>query len=133
MDADKLLNLSNEIFKLTGGNLIHTESTNFSLKNSESIESLKKYIADTIIAYVKNGIDCYFDAKAQGKEESFKKHCTSNLGSCMEDKGKHFIQFRQSKLVSQGPVDTSLNAELEAVVNREAAKSQKGSWLSLLF
>ncbi len=27
--------------------------------------------------------------------------------------------------MSQGPVDTSLNAELEAVVNRESAKSQK--------
>lgn len=107
-----------------GGNLIHTERAKFSLKTSESITPLKNYIASIIKGYAKNGIDCYLEAKAQGKEELLKNHCEHHLGACMEDKGKNFFEFRQKHL-DKTTVDVNLEADLEAVLDRDNATTFK--------
>ncbi|MBP5243529.1 MAG: hypothetical protein J6Z28_02275, partial [Succinivibrio sp.] len=90
-----------------GGELIHTERAKFRPETSTDIKPLKDYIANTIKAFVKNGIDCYMEAKMSGKMNQFVDHVTHKVGACMEDKGKNFIEFRQKHL-EEGVVDKKL-------------------------
>lgn len=107
-----------------GGELIHTERSGFDPKKSESIDILKKYISTTIKSYVKNAIDVYFDAKRKGIEENYSLFVTYNLGACMEDKIKNYINYRQENL-DDGVVDVNFAAHLDNIVNGNEAQNQK--------
>ncbi|SFK20439.1 hypothetical protein [Succinivibrio dextrinosolvens] len=113
----------NILWPRLGGETIHVERVFINPQTAESIKPLKNYIASTIKSFVKNSIDSYFESKRQGKIEAFNNHVVNNAGACMEDKGKKFIEFRQRHL--EGPVDRALEANLNAVINGNVAKTQK--------
>ena len=87
------------------------------------VEPFKKYIANTIKSFVKNGIDAYLESKAQDKLQAFHDHVKKDVGACMEDKGKKFIEYRQNNL--EGPIDRAEEAEYNTIINRNKSKTLK--------
>lgn len=114
---------SDVLWPILGGELIHTEWAAFDSEKSASVKPFKDYIANTIKSFVKNGIDSYLEAKRQGKMELFNHHVATRVGACMEDKGKHFIEFRQQNL--EGPIDKAEEAKFDSIINKNNATTQK--------
>lgn len=129
-NAGKFIHLKNnmkkfedKLWKILGGELIHTERAKFDRETSTDLKPLKNYIETTIKSFVKNTVDAYYESKINGKLDQFNAQL-KNPGACMEDKGKTFFEFRQNKL--QGGVkDAKLEAELDLVVNRSQSKTLK--------
>ena len=129
-DAGKFVPLKNnmkkfddKLWKILGGELIHTERAKFDKTTSTDLKPLKNYIETTIKSFVKNTIDAYYESKMNGQLNQFNQQL-EKPGACMEDKGKTFFEYRQNKL--QGGVkDVKLEAELDLVVNRNQSKTLK--------
>ena len=123
-DNEKAKSLGKDVlWPILGGELIHTEWAKFSDRTSDSVEPFKKYIANTIKSFVKNGIDAYLESKAQDKLQAFHDHVKKDVGACMEDKGKKFIEYRQNNL--EGPIDRAEEAEYNTIINRNKSKTLK--------
>ena len=110
---------NDQLFRVLGGELIHTERAKFDRKGTD-IEPLKKYIAQTIQLFAQKMVDVYLECKAEGKMDAFRAHC-EKPGACMEEKGMQLTKL-QERLFAPAQNGAGMNraeaAELERIANQ---------------
>jgi len=109
------------------GGLIHLDRAPFREEESNSVESLRKYIVDTLKLFVMKTIDLYFESKAMGKEEEYLRFLSVDPGACMEDKGLKLVEFESNVLYSADSMSAEEKRkaeELERIADLAPGKSE---------